>query len=78
MGTRLDEVRRHFHQRETANLEPQAVSKVPSLVEMVPEGFRITMIDGWGQHVEMVYLDYQENVLRRVPINRAGDAIEAL
>ena len=60
---RLRAVGVRLHQKLNA---PDAdVLTVPDEVKETDEGFEVSMIDGRGELVEVVYLDKAENILRR-------------
>lgn len=64
---RLREIAVRLHQRETEPLAVADIHKVPTTVEERPDGYVVTMVDGYGAPLEFVHLDLKENVVKRVP-----------
>lgn len=63
---RLRNIAVRVHQTLNGPLMAADVGTVPGPVEERPDGYVVTMVDGYGAPVEFIHLDRQENVVRRV------------
>lgn len=64
----VDEVRKRFTRKENENKNAADVTNVAGFVQKTDDGFIVDVINGFGEVVERVELDLNEQVVSRVSL----------